>query len=624
MSHAGLPWLAAALVATAVLHADRSQGRPQPPESAAQATGTGLILGQVVDGVTNQPVPDVLVTLSMTAPPASGGPWQRRVTVDAEGRFFFGGLPPGSFSLLVAKPGYLRGAYGQGRPELMRSSRPIQLKDGERTDQIRVPLWRSATVSGSVVDERGEPVVGVSVRALARSRLVLGSRFGLAGTATTDDRGAYRMTGLAPGDYLVVVPSTQAAFPASVLGPAFQNLGRDPELRAEMAAVSPELSPLGNPANQQVGDVVFLTHSAMPIPPAPGAAGQMSVYPATFHPAAASPSEAIALTIAPGESRSDVNVQLRPVRSARISGRVVAPDGAGAFKAVRLVPVSLGNVVPESGFLAATALSAADGSFTLLGVPAGQYILKITTPIPIAGGNAPAPSTAKPLLWAGEPVSVGEMDISDLVVTLRPALEVSGRAEFRGGKTASLEGYPVSFTPADRGSGLATAEFDRQGRFRARVVPGRYFLVPDTPWFVVAVQYNGRDLWDQAIDLNEDLSGIVVVLSDEASRLSGAVRDEKGAPAREASVLIFPVNRERWSGPGLSPRRLIRSRADDAGAFTLRNLPAGEYFVAALDDAQVGSWPDATFLDQLSKIAARVTIAESEQRTLPLTLSRLR
>lgn len=615
------------LAAAVAVHADEPQGRPQPPGLTASAptTGTGLVVGQVVDGATNQPISDVVVTLSRIGPSASAGLWQRLVKVDGEGRFFFGVLPPGRFSLIAAKPGYLRGAYGQGWPELMRSSRPIELNDGDRTDRIRILLWRSATVSGSVVDEHGEPVVGISVRALARTRLVLGSRFGQAGTATTDDRGAYRITGLAPGDYLVVVPSTQAAFPAAVLGPAYQTIGQDPALRAEMSAVSAETSPLGNPRNQQVGDVVLLTQSSMPIPPAPGAGGQMTVYQTTFYPASQSPLEALALTIAAGETRSDINVQLRPVRTARISGRVVAPDGGGAFKAVRLVPAALAGVVSENGLMAATALTAADGAFTLLGVPPGQYILKITTPPPTASGNAPAPPNAKSLQWVAEPITVGETDISDLVITPRPALEVSGRLEFRGGKKASLEGYPVTITPADRGAGLTTAEFDAQGQFRARVVPGRYFFVPDTPgWFVVSVQYNGRDLSDQAIDLNDDVSGIVVVLSDEASRLSGAVRDEKGVPARQASVLAFPVNRELWSGPMLSPRRLTRSRTDDAGAFDIRNLPAGDYFIAAIEDAHVGSWPESRFLDTLSKIATRVTIAESEQRTLPLTLSRVR
>src|SRR5262245_56325448 len=98
-----------------------SQGPGEAPK------GTGLLLGQVVDGGTGRPIGGAIVTLVGTAsaatqqlvemgmaPAAAVG--TRQIMTDAEGRFMFRELPQGRYTIRGTAPGYLAGNLGQTRP----------------------------------------------------------------------------------------------------------------------------------------------------------------------------------------------------------------------------------------------------------------------------------------------------------------------------------------------------------------------------------------------------------------------------------------------------------------------------------------------------------------------------
>src|SRR5262249_37314756 len=68
------------------------------------------------------------------------------------------------------------------------------------------PVWKFASLAGTVTDENSDPIVGATVRVLRRT-IVGGKRQLTAGPSdTTDDRGMYRIGSLEPGDYLVALP----------------------------------------------------------------------------------------------------------------------------------------------------------------------------------------------------------------------------------------------------------------------------------------------------------------------------------------------------------------------------------------------------------------------------------
>jgi hypothetical protein len=75
--------------------------------------------------------------------------------------------------------------------------------------------WPPASISGTVRDERGEPLIGVFVRLLAQIR-VGSACTGAAGTVVlTTTAASYRIGMLASGRYFVMVPSVQNSLPAS-------------------------------------------------------------------------------------------------------------------------------------------------------------------------------------------------------------------------------------------------------------------------------------------------------------------------------------------------------------------------------------------------------------------------
>ena len=137
-----------------------------------QPQASGLILGQVVDAGSGQDVPGVVVSLGSPGAgvasaeliemgPVRGPVGARRVLTAADGRFLFRDLPRGRYELAVVAPGYVPGSYGQNRPS--GPGRLIDLGDGEKLGAVSVRIWKVASISGTVLDESGEPAVGVSV-----------------------------------------------------------------------------------------------------------------------------------------------------------------------------------------------------------------------------------------------------------------------------------------------------------------------------------------------------------------------------------------------------------------------------------------------------------------------------
>jgi len=187
-------------------------------------TGTAVVAGRVMDQVSGRPVGGAVVTIvqALTAPrPGASGapaspppaPARRAVAVtNDEGRFVFRDLPEGSYAISSGYPGLAPGAYGRRRPGGL--SRNLTVAEGARVNDVAIAMWKLGAISGMVRDDRGEPVVGIAIRALRK--VINGGRvefsFTDGGGEVTDDRGRYRMSGLAPGTYVVTFfNATQSA-----------------------------------------------------------------------------------------------------------------------------------------------------------------------------------------------------------------------------------------------------------------------------------------------------------------------------------------------------------------------------------------------------------------------------
>ena len=146
---------------------------------------------------------------SAGAPPSpSSAPVRRAAAVaNAEGRFVFRDVPAGTYTLAATRNGYSPGATGRRRPG--GPTRTFTIADGARVTDTVVSMWRLSTISGSVRDDRGEPVIGVYVSAMRL--MTFGGRtllnFGGGGEAT-DDRGHFRIHNIESGSYVLMLRAT--------------------------------------------------------------------------------------------------------------------------------------------------------------------------------------------------------------------------------------------------------------------------------------------------------------------------------------------------------------------------------------------------------------------------------
>jgi hypothetical protein len=371
-------------------------------------------------------------------------------------------------------------------------------------------------------------------------------------------------------------------------------------------------------------------------------------YTTTFHPGSALATNATIVTVGSGEEKTGIDFQIRPARTAKVSGIVTGPDGPAKFFGLRLLSSDVDQFGSDSTMDPIMTTTTSTGEFTFLSVPPGAYVLKAVkvpeaiaqfSPLVLDSSGAvmsirpdiAAPS-AKPSLWASLPVQVAGADIRDLVVMLKTGARVTGHVEFDGATAPPtgnlLKQIGVRIDPP--GSGFNSGNFSFFQSWRGQVSdtgtftsvqfpPGRYFISNTNPpqgWMLDAIMANGLDVTDAAMDIgSSDINDVVIRFTDRRSQLSGVVRNAERQPDATASVLAFPADRTMWTDYGLAARHFRISRATSTGAFTMPTLPPGDYLVAAISDADAGAYPDPKFLEKISSLATRVTLDRGQTKT---------
>lgn len=633
--------------------------------SAAAASGPAVVLGRVVDAGTGRPIAGAIVTLfgSAAAPrsvrglPSTAAP---RVMTNASGQFVARGLRRGTLFFVVTKGGYVDAALGQQRPG--GSGQPLPIADGLRITNLEIRMWRHAVIAGTVTDEAGEPIVGARVQAYLRTFVAGRPRLMTDRSASTDDRGAYRLPQLMPGSYQIAVVSTQVAMPTGAIDALLQRTvpdARRNELARDAGAIGAAIAPAGTQFSMTAGTN---TISLQPGTATARAAqdGSFVVYPTVFFPSAATASQGVAVTVKSGQERSNVDLQMWPARARRVSGAILSPSGAAEHIPIRLVPAGE-DLLP--GLATATTMSDAAGVFSFPAVPPGQYVLHVlrtprvpetaddanrttvvrsgsiavsTSATPSPGPVVPPPIPADATLYAQVPLNVGDADISGLAVPLRAAPRVAGRVEFDGSgerpDALTLANVRVFLDPADgsklpEGLGFVTGRIDSAGQFITYgVPPGKYFVRVSglSDWFFKSALYEGRDLADTPLELASGaVSGVVLTFTDRPSGFTGAVR--AGAkPDGAAVVLAFPADDTLWSANGSAPRRIRTARAAEDGTYVFPVLPPGEYYLIALREDVMDAFQDPAFLQSIAPSATRVRLLEGDRRTQDLRTVSLR
>lgn len=573
----------------------------------------------------------------------------------------FADLPAGSFTISAKKRGYLDGAYGRLTPDGL--GRPLDLRDGERVTDIVVKMWRFATISGTVTDDAGDPVGGANVQVWRRTFVAGHWRLTYAGeSGYADERGAYRIISLPPGDYAVVITSLTSTLPMALLTATAtaknsEGAARDDFYRiTNMNGTGGFVSDLaqGFPT-VRLGDLLLQGGGA----PTMTDGHTVNVYPTVWYPSAATPALATIITLGAGDNRTGIDLHATLTPTFRISGAVMAPDGPVQWLSLRLVPAMLDEVAAEvttslsQSFNVAMSATDGNGAFTFLAVPPGQYIIRaLTIPRPLPEPAAPAtviqtadgmshmvssagrlpPMLSKdPSWWTAVPVSVDDQDVTGVAVTMRPGLHLTGRVEFDGAATKppanSLRAIRVSLQPADGrtvwDSSAYQAQVDPNGEFyTAGLMAGSYLLRVDSPpsgWSVKSAMVGGRDISDAALVLeSRDVGGLILTFTDHPSHLGGTVRDGQGRADDNATVVIFPSD-GGWTNLGAHARRLRNVGVSRTGAYAVSGLPPGSYDVIAVSDGLSPNWQDPTFLERLSRMASRATVGDGQSLSLDLT-----
>ena len=159
------------------------------------------------------------------------------------------------------------------------------------------------------------------------------------------------------------------------------------------------------------------------------------------------------------------------------------------------------------------------------------------------------------------------------------------------------------------------------GTFSVAHVFGRAKMQVTVPegWMVKSITRDGRDLSDAWLQMGngEDLSGVDVLLTNRVTRIDGQLLDQQKRPLRDATVLVFPSDADKW----FETSKTIRAvRPDQQGRWETKGLPAGEYLTIALDYVEDGAWNDPEFLESLRRDAQTIALADGGSESVSLKL----
>jgi protocatechuate 3,4-dioxygenase beta subunit len=384
-----------------------------PPRSFQGAT----ITGQVVDARTSQPLRGAIVRAARIAVDKPGAASNIGFRTDEDGKFILRGVAPGVVTFHVVKAGYVPGPYTSARAAA----------DGERIDNVILSVPPAASISGRVVDESGQPVIGalvatgIPMKSDVKTERTLNS---LSIAGVTDDDGQYWIGGLAAGDYMV------AANPYGEVGVA-----QDPADRPGAQTITVKL----DVGEERTGaDLVVKLRATNTAPVLPKAQQGTSI----------------------------------------VSGRVVDTRGRAVSNSI----VALGSVEAASAgtrFVPSFIVSTdSAGNFQVANVPAGTF-----------GISASAPGFPVALQLQGQPtLTPMQVAVKDgsattgIVLTLRRGAVISGTITDEFGDPVWASVTISGPYRSEAGAQGRTITADARGRYRVTgLLPGEYLLSVQMP-----------------------------------------------------------------------------------------------------------------------------------------------
>ena len=533
---------------------------PRAPNDTTATVIEGRVLrpgGHALTGAMVRLIPSV----STLAPP-------KLAVTDLDGRYQFV-LPndaAGAYRVAVAafNQAYLPTEYGQRRPS--DQGEEITVAAGERRERLDITMARPGVIAGRVVDEHGDPVEGLILRASqvryidGRRRLVDMARF----ARPTDDLGRYRLAGLEPGEYIV---------------------------------------------GATVGQVDMRT----PLVDLPG-------YGTTYFPGTPNPAEAQRVLVGRSQEVPGIDFPIVRTRTVRVSGYAVDSQGEVITGGIALMPSR------RSGTVVATQMGAKierDGRFEFPNVAPGEYVLQASRHR--SAGWTEGESSSQ--FVTVNDADVTDLQIRTANgSTLDGYITLEGGGTLKPGQL-DVSAVPVDSDLSPLvGGGPAHATVEETLRFHLAGLTGpRRVRVTRVPsgWMLQSILLNGVDITDTPLPFgrpDQSVSDLEVVLSQRVTAINGQVT-ARGRPAA-ASILFFAADRQAWSPQSRFFARII-SGTD--GRFRAEGLPPGEYLAIALDTVpgvrDGDQWQDPDYLETLVARSHRITLPEGGNVSLTLAVA---
>lgn len=579
-------------------------------------------------------------------PSEKGAGQEASGVTDNNGKIEFRNVKAGRYFAVVNAPGVVSPiAYAnlQGpRDDFVNDEinmLPSITVDGLSDQEIPIAARRGGAISGRVSYPEGDPAIGVSVSVLRKvgddfvatipNFSALGSMMtGGAGTFQTDDRGAFRFSGLPAGEYLVKITenvehaksprSRSMPFESLLFGSGsmvsmyFKDVFEKEKaelLRVEFGVELAEINlTLPNRALKNIAGKVVSAKDKLPVR---GARVNIK--------AESEPEEANDYRMAQtriGYTDKDGKFEFVELPTGKYTITVVAENSHldAVAKAYGYDPD------PDTGF---DAVSNANRAMQ-------RAINALSNVANSAGSGGKPPRVPK---FASRSIEVeigGDKELPEQNVELNFGAVISGTVTVEKGDLPSM----ITVSSKAEGDGIALSDniytyeysedsrsMKRTGDFEIEAVPaGKRLLsvsITDDSFYVKSAMAGSRDLLSGPFEIKEgeDLLNVKIVLSKDVGTLKGKVVDTTKQPVVGYEFTLVPTDKVKMLNAGFY--RTVKSRAN--GEFELKLAP-GEYSILRMTKAQakMSAADRNRWLIDRSQAAQKVKIEPEKTETVTL------
>jgi hypothetical protein len=521
-----------------------------------------IVEGSVINIQNSRTIPRATVTLLHLK--GTGSKSQR---ADGRGHFLFSNVEPGIYRLMADRAGF----FSDGRK---REYQPIfEIAAGEHVKDIPVRLIPSALVSGKIRDEYNDPVQDAEIRVLAVQTRLGQQYLRVAAKALTDDRGEYRIAGLHPGKYYLVVEDKSK--PLATLTSIIENVNALAKMKDEK------------------GRPLQVAMPGVPDPP--------YTYAPLFYPDTTDFKQAQGLKLNPGDEMSaDFLLISAPVVS--IHGKVVngitGQTASGATVAAFWTNYVEGGSIP--------ALLALGGAFEVRGIAPGTYTLRATF------------TENQRVFYGEETIEVGDRGAQNVQITAMPDFVATGHVRLAGAtekpRKASIEFVGEGLMPRVRTSTVspdlifeAQLRPDRRYRAMVRNLPEDYYLK--------SVTISQHEMSPDNVVVSGLRGDMELILSTAGGHIEGTLTNSRNEPTRGSILLVPDV-----PDPG-PPDLFRRTSADATGNFMFRGVTPGSYRMLAVESSSLeDEINDPDFLRTIANRGESLIVEENGKYSMTLKL----